>query len=225
LVSVGLWLAIFCSAFCTANSQQADAAIADTGGNILIVSPPPNVVLTTFEDDQYTRLFREQTRLVLPKQVRVDVTKPGVVDDSLDLTPALLDVGTHVDSYLLHADPFGGGRPIKMYQGFVTFDVPILGAIMTANSLTQSDAILGSATTNYIPPTVYRGFEGKGFPEQSAVVSDSLEISADFRTLYFSLRTESMMDQIRVVTAANPEPSSAALAIIVAALGVFVRRR
>jgi hypothetical protein len=224
-VSIGSFLAIICCAFHDANLPKAHAAIADIGGNILVVAPPPNVVLTQFEDDKFVRLFREQSGLTLPTEVRVDVTELGVVGAAKDLTPALLPVGTRVDSYLLHADPLGRGYPIKLFQGFVTFDVPILGAMVTADSLTKSDKLLGSATTNYIPPVIYRGFEGLGFPEAAPAVSDTMEFSPDFRTLYFTFRTESMMDQIRIVTVANPEPSTALLAVFAAAFATLRRRR
>jgi hypothetical protein len=154
----------------------------------------------------------------------MDITAPGLVDAAADLTPAQLAAGTQIDSYLLHADPLGGGMPIVMFQGSVTFDRPILGAMMTYESLTQTDSLLGSATTNYIPPEFFRGFEGPGFPIYSFAVSDSLEISDDFRTLTFAFRTESRMDQIRIVTAANPEPSTAILVALAAAF-VAIRRR
>ena len=205
-------------------TRSARAGVVDTTGNILFVTPPPNVVLTTFEDNLNVRLFREQTGLVLPISITLDVTKPGKVDAFSDLTRAKLAQGTHVDSYLLHADPLGFGIPIRVFEGSVTFNQPILGAMMTYESLTASDALLGSATTNYIPPETFRGFEGPGFRETGPVVSDSLEISADFLTLKFSFRTESRMDQIRIVTVPNPEPSTAGLAAFAAAFAAFRRR-
>lgn len=203
----------------------ADAAVVSTVGNVLMVDPPPNVVLTVFEDNDYVRLFREQTGLVLPRAVTVDVTAPGMVDAAEDLTPAELAAGTRVDSYLLHADPFGNGVPIVMFEGSVTFNRPILGAMMTYGSLTETDSLLGSATTNYIPPEFYRGFEGPGFPVNAAAVNDWLAISDDFHTLTFAFRTESRMDQIRIVTVANPEPATAILAAVATAFVVIRRRR
>jgi hypothetical protein len=204
-------------------TRTARAGVADTTGNILFVSPPPDVVLTTFEDNTNVRLFREQIGLVLPKAITLDVTMPGKVDAFSDLTRASLAQGTNVDSYLLHADPLSFGRPIRVFEGSVTFDQPILGMMITFEALTASDTLLGSATTNYIPPETFRGFEGPGFPESNPIVGDSLELSADFLTLKFSFRTESRMDQIRVVTAPNPEPSTAVLVTIVAAFAAFRR--
>jgi hypothetical protein len=221
LASLGVLIA---SLLGFAATRSARAGVVDTTGNILFVAPPPDVVLTTFEDNINVRLFHEKTGLVLPKAIDLDATKPGIVDALSDLTRAKLAEGTYVDSYLLHADPLGFGIPIRVFEGSVTFDRPILGAMMTYESLTASDALLGSATTNYIPPETFRGFEGPGFPETHRAVSDSLEISTDFMTLKFVFRTESRMDQIRVVTAPNPEPSTAVLAIFAAAFAAFRRR-
>ena len=212
--SLALSAALVISCYIGPTTRSVEAAIVDTIGDILIVDPPPNVVLTTFEDDKFVRLFREQTGLVLPSVIHVDITAAGMVAAAADLTPGEVAANTLVDSYLLHADPLNRGIPIRLYEGSVTFDRPILGAMMTYKSLTDTDALLGSATTNYIPPEYYRGFEGPGFPVESPEVGDSLEISADFHTLSFIFRTESRMDQIRIVTVANPEPSSAILAAI-----------
>ncbi len=206
-------------------TRSAQAGVVDTTGNVIFVAPPPNVVLTTFEDNTNVRLFREQSGLMLPIEIAVDVTMSGLVDSSRDRTPARLAAGTHLDSYLLHADPLSHGIPIRMYAGSVTFDRPILGAMITYDSLTASDALLGSATTNYIPPEVFRGFEGPGFRVSHPSVSDSLEISADFLTLSFAFRTESRMDQIRIVTVANPEPSTLLLVSLAAVALAQMRHR
>ena len=191
-----------------ADSERAESAVVNTTGNVVLIDPPASVVLSRFEDNTNVQLFVEKSGFRLPASVTVDVTAAGIVDAASDLTPGQIAAHSLVDSYLLHADPVGYGNPVVTYQGTVTFDSPILGAMVRAVSLSSSDHMLGSATTNYIPPTVFRGFEGPGFPATAAVVSDTLDLSADFRTLSFLFHTTSQYDQIRVITAAVPEASA-----------------
>jgi len=199
--------AVFCAAQIFAAARLTYCEVVNTTGNVILIAPPASVVLSSFEDNTSVQLFVEKSGFRLPASVTVDVTAAGVVDATSDLTPGQVAAHSLVDSYLLHADPFGPGNPVVTYQGTVTFNTPILGAMVTAASLSSSDHMLGSATTNYIPPTIFRGFEGPGFPVTAAVVSDTLDLSADFRTLSFLFHTTSQYDQIRVITAAVPEPS------------------
>jgi hypothetical protein len=76
------------------------------------------------------------------------------------------------------------------------------------------------STTKYLPPNVYRGFEGPGFPATADIVRDTLQLSADFRTVTFEFRTGEMLDEARIITRARtnsgvvPEPSTACFAAI-----------
>jgi hypothetical protein len=198
-------------AICT---THAEAAIVSTSGSVVEIAAPASVVLGALEHDMAVRFFLERGALSLPSNLAVDVTQPGIVDSASDLTPGQIPAGTTVNSYLLHADPVGPGFPVKQYEGSITFDVPILGAIVNARQLNAGDLVVGSPTTIYVPRDPDSGFEGPGFPISGASVSDLLALSPDLRTISFHLRVESRLDQIRIITAAVPEPSSAFLLIV-----------
>lgn len=211
------------------SDAEVNAAVSSTAGSVAQIPPPASVVLSALEHDTAARLFLEREAFLLPTTLSVDVTQPGPVDEAVQLTPGLVYAGTNVNSYLLHADPIGNGIPIKHYEGAITFNMRILGVIVNAVPLNQSDPVVGSLTTLYIPRNPDSGFEGPGYPNRSLPVRDTLAISTDMRTLSFYLRVESRLDQIRIITAAVPEPGSLVLgitaAIFVAAGRGYRRRR
>jgi hypothetical protein len=201
----------------------AEAAGIATTGDVTQIAPPASVALGALESNTEVRLFAERTALLLSQSVTVDVTQPGLVDGAEDLTPGAITANQLVSSYLLHADAIGNGQPIVMFQGSVTFDMPVLGALITASRLTPTDSVLGSLATVY-NPTVNRGFE---FGVAGQGVSDSLVLSPDRLTVSFVFRTTSQYDQVRIVTSAIPEPTSVYLGgsgCVGIALSLLVRR-
>jgi hypothetical protein len=199
------------------SAGSARSNVVGTSGDVMIIAPPPSAVRGALEDNKFDKVFAEQSSLVLPSDVAVDVTNTNAVDERADLSPGLVPAGTVIDSYLLHSDIVGYG-PIRQFKGTVTFDTEILGVIVQATGLYATDKLLGSSTTKYLPPNVYRGFEGPGFPATADIVRDTLQLSADFRTVTFEFRTGEMLDEARIITRARtnsgvvPEPSTACLA-------------
>jgi hypothetical protein len=201
----------------------AEAAGIATTGNVSQIAPPASVALGTLESNTEVRLFAERIAQLLSQALTVDVTQPGLVDGAGDLTPGAINANQLVNSYLLHEDAIGKGQPVVMFEGSVTFDTPVLGALVTATRLTPTDSILGSPTTAY-NPTVDRGFE---FGVAGQGVSDSLVLSPNRLTVSFVFRTESQYDQIRIITSTIPEPTSAYIGgsgCVVIALSLLVRR-
>ncbi len=119
----------------------------------------------------------------------------------------IISAGTTVSSYLLHFDPVGSPTVGLISTGSITFDTDILGLIFTGTALGNTDGVLGSATTTYTG-TFNRALELVSPPPGTA---DIVTISADRRTLTFSLQTSTGQDHLRVVTAAVPEPNPALL--------------
>ena len=114
------------------SSASVEAGIISFLGDVDFIAPPPSVVLGVLEDDQLTRVFLEQSALILGSDVDADVTSPGVVDEAADLTPGTIFSGTRVDSYLFPFDPASGSGASG---GSVTFNRDILGILVQTSSL------------------------------------------------------------------------------------------
>jgi hypothetical protein len=194
---------------------RASASIVSTTGDVAQVPAPPSVDNDVYESDTHISLFVERQSLRLSSAVTVDISQPGTVTDSPDFSRTDLAAGTWVDSYYLHFDPVGSPAPsFVSLTGFVTFDQPILGIIITNTYLNACDAILGAPGTIY--PT------GGPVSPGLDLNQDVLTLTADRHSLWISLSARRGIDALRVVTAAVPEPATASLLIIAAA---FLPRR
>ncbi|MGB1124495.1 MAG: hypothetical protein ACPG4Q_04745, partial [Phycisphaeraceae bacterium] len=89
------------------------------------------------------------------------------------------------------------------------FDRPILGVIGAASSLRATDAVLGTKGVSYpvIDPNAedpkQETASGIDYPGGWSFV-DSAEVVNNGTSLHLSLTTGAMMDQVRVLVAADP---------------------
>lgn len=193
----------------------AMAGIISTTGQIdLLSSPPASVKIGKLQSNTDIFTFTEQTGVSLSKVLDVDITTPGTYMTVASLTPGTLSVGTPIESYFLHTDPPNNS---SKYDGSVTFSTPILGVIVISRTLSNSDAELGASGTTY--PT---GDIGRGLELTSG--QDFVTLSSDLKTLTVHFFTHGNVDEVRIVTAAVPEPRSLLLAgcglVILAAASV-----
>lgn len=213
IASVGLMAALGIAA--TAASPARASQILSLTGITQIQAPASDVPPsdprspTTQYPNSTMFIWSEQTNLRLDSNgVMVDMSGPGMSDTSNNFKPSAASVGanTNVDSYLIHADPTGSGSPPTLYTGSVTFNEQILGIIDTSNRLNATDILLGN------PSTTYPGSNGPPYPGSS--LTRGLEGSVDSvvwvtnggLTLNFS--TGASIDEIRVIVASAPEPST-----------------
>ena len=208
---------------------RADGAIALTG-NIESVSPPASVVVHAYESDALARIFIERQSFTLPTNLTVDFTATGTYDGTADL-PAIKPViasGTVLDSYFVHADNLSS-QGLREYSGTITFDVEILGVVLTnlaaTRLLSTADGIVGYPGTTY-PPTAEGARDVElGLGSQL----DQLTLSADRKTLTFHLATEQSADQFRILTApstaAVPEPASVTIMLVGLVIGAVAHGR
>jgi hypothetical protein len=200
-------------------AQSAESAGGSVSGNVEQIAPPPSVVLGALESNSFVRFFAERTANFLNQDVSADITQPSIVGNLSDLTPGVVSANQLVDSYLLHADAITDEQPSVTFHGSITFDRPILGILVRGPALSATDSNLGSPLTAYIPAEFNRGLELSSM----SPVGDSLQLSADFQTITFVLKSGALYDQIRVITASIPEPST--LALVACYLGVALIKR
>jgi hypothetical protein len=206
------------------SSANAAMALTPTTGAVVAMPAPPSLQYNAFESDTTIALITEQTNFELPGSVPLDVDgATGLYDQVVDLTGGVLPAGSRVDIHILHFDPVGAPRTLFRAMGSVTFDRPIVGLALRRLTLEASD-FYGAAGTTY--PTAatanFREFELNG---GAIGVTDTVEISADQRTLLVDWGATPYFDQLRVFTAV-PEPSAlVVLSPVVAGSAVFGARR
>jgi hypothetical protein len=178
-------------------------------GQLTVVAPPPSVQKGADQSSTTAIIFQERSGFTLPSNVAVDVTAPGTSNSGNGYTPSpgTVALGTSVDVWFIHSDP--PGNVSTNYVGTVTFDTPILGIIDTIPGLNDTDASLGHPGTSY--PT--------GLANRALETPDTLTLSANDRTISFNFTTSSAVDEVRILVAAVPEPSTLVTSAISA--GVF----
>ncbi len=213
LLSLAVMLACF-------RAETAKAGTISTTGAIdLLPSPPPSVLLGALKSDTQLVAFQESSNLTLSQNVRVDITIAGTYQSDNSLAPGTISAGTEVDSYFLHSQPV---HQPQVYVGSITFSTPILGVIVLDAGLDRTDALLGAPGTLYPTGNVGRGLE-------LSPTEDYVSLSSDLKTLSVHFTTHTDIDEVRILTAAVPEPASLILAVpalvFVPLLRRFVRRR
>jgi hypothetical protein len=162
------------------------------------------------ESDTTAYAFTERAILELAAPVNVSTQASGTYTLAAQLTPASIAAGTLVSSFLLHTDR---ASTTTNYIGSITFANPILGVIVTNAALNNTGAVFAAPGTTC--DTTSRGLELNGMGG-----GDVFTISSDYTTFRFNFRTSSGMDEVRIVTAAVPEPSTWSL--LAGALGGLV---
>ncbi len=176
-------------------TASAAADIVSTSGAINNIPSPPSVVPGALENDTRIPAFAERQTRVLTVPLTVDIGMDGVYDAANPtLTPRVIPAGATVNSYFLTADIIGGG-PITL-TGTIVFDEDILGLQITDASLDLTDGPLGAIGTVYPGAVANRGIDFS--------LNDVVDLQPDRRTLRVSFDVFNVVDQIRVVTAAQP---------------------
>lgn len=174
----------------------ATPAGVSSSGAVHVISAPPSVQLGALESDTQIQFFGERLGVSLSSNVGVDISSAGTYSSVAGLSTGIVSAGTIVDSYYLHADPVGFSNTVgQLEAGAVTFPTDVLGVIVLDPSLTASDPAVGFLGTSY--PNGGRALE-LGSPTDTAI------LSADRRTVTLHLANSSASDDVRVITAANP---------------------
>ena len=158
---------------------------------------PLSVLQDHTESDFHVFVLPEQKNLKLPVDLSVDITIP-VSFPGGPLSPNIIPAGTTVSSYLLHADREGNMPlpPLKL-NGSVAFEEMVLGMMFLSGSLSDSDGIVGALAVQGHYPT------GQPLRGMRLDASDLLQWSGN--TIEFNFQLDSLSDQVRIITAPEPE--------------------
>ncbi len=170
------------------------------------------------------RVFQEREKFILPTSVAIDINASGLFGRTAGFAPsnARISENSEVDSFWIHFDPIG--TPANMTRiGTITFDQDILGIIVGVNgginqthpdnTLGLSNSVLGLPGIGY-DFTITDLFPGGG---------DQISLSADRRTIGFTLISGPGSDNMRVITAV-PEPTPFTLSFTTFMLLAIYRR-
>ncbi len=164
-----------------------------TSGALRVAGYPRSPEDGAAESADTLAVFKERggMQLAAGDTVRLEVSEPGAVADTPAFTPAMLGPGTWLNSHVVHLDPPGAGAAYA--RGSVTFDTNVLGVIVTTAGLDASQPLLRKPGVGYALGDPARGLE--------LAAGDTVEISADRRTVTVTASAASELDEVRIVTA------------------------
>ncbi|MGN6367815.1 MAG: hypothetical protein ACTHN5_06100 [Phycisphaerae bacterium] len=196
------------------------AVTGATGAVVLNTSPPASIISGDWESNTAIREFVEAEPKTLTQAVAVDLTAPGTSPGAADdnLSPGTIPVGTVVNSYFLHFDPVGKPSTPVTLSGSITFDTPVLGLIALSSTLNGSIGSLGLASTTYASGSDH----GMEFAPNADGTNDVLTLSADRRTVSFTVTANLNGDELRIVTGV---PEAGSLGVVVGGGILLAARR
>lgn len=167
--------------------------------------------LRSYLNDRKIFLLPEAQNHAIVAPIRVDLAGGGSYWPAVpgrrgqsgadDLIPA----GTRLSSHLIffHPGPHSNGTTIHL-TGEITFAHPIVGVICSDALLEATDGVLGLPAAEYATLVGRRGTEARdNYSLREPLEHDTLRISPDRRTLFFSFNVDQERDQIRVLVDAR----------------------
>ncbi|NJK48974.1 PEP-CTERM sorting domain-containing protein [Candidatus Gracilibacteria bacterium] len=145
-------------------------------------------------------------------------------NDDIALDAGTIASDTLVDSYNIYFHPESNSSSWKTASGSITFDSEILGLIWSKSNLEASDTSLGTSGTPYAQIGDWRGLEEKNNPDLSGLSNFIVNGGGKTLNLSFNVR-ETGYDELRVITAATPEPLTILGASTAIGFGVFFKRK
>lgn len=198
---------VVCHLILALSHSVARADIVAVGGSAVVAEPPSNIQNAQWTSDTEARIWLER-ETILSAPLLADAVSTGVVfQNGIVGEPGFIPEGTPVASYMLRTDPVTTGGGGVFYDGFIDFDLPILGVMFLRSTIVASDALLAR------PGVLYNQNSDRGLEVHSGVsdpMRDALLISADRLRIEFDWRTFAGTDDVRILIAV-PAPGSLAL--------------
>jgi hypothetical protein len=147
-----------------------------------------------------------------------DVSYPS---SGINLDAGTIASGTSLDSYKIYFNTEDNSSSWKNATGSITFDKPILGLIWSRGNLASSDSTFGALGTPNEQTGRWRGLESN---DTSGLTDFFTAGGGDTLNLNFNIVSEGY-DELRVVTAAAPEPLTMLGAGTAISFGVAFRKK
>lgn len=191
-------------------AQVSIAGVISTSGDLWRVATPADISAMQYESNVSAVIFGERIGVTVEDPFFSTIIPfIGNQDDGLGVYSSgnaaieaswggNLGPGTY-NSYMIHGDKDGANQT---FVGSVTFENAIEGIIYKQTELCDTDPVLGAPGTTYEACGSGRIFELDG-------VNNYMILSADRKTLDFSMVVAHNMDNIRIVTSAVPVPAAA----------------
>ena len=173
--------------------------------NVVMLEPPPisavfDAPVPDIEHSKNIWAWPERMNYVLPRNITVDISKPGFYEKDHGQTSKVIPAGTMVNCYFLHYDVVGSTR--SETSGAVSFGSDILGVICLSASQDAVDDVLGAPGVTYHTGRKSRGFENSG--------QDAVTLSGDMRLLTIDrFLVTSPGEDVRILTRPEGEASYA----------------
>ena len=176
--------------------------INDASSIIEFTLPGPQQPLTELANSKKLLLIPEQHHKQIHRTINVRAVHPGKPWPGNNPSTLTFKPGQVVSSYLLVYIPDSmEAIPSHSISGSITFERPILGAVIQDAPLKQADQIFGIKDIDYDSLT-WRRLEATQ-TDDGNVRADSLHISPDGKQLYFNLHVSTGQDSIRVLIDEN----------------------
>mgnify|MGYP001321730249 CR=1 FL=1 len=193
-----------------AGVMALDGILHVSGEIHYLSSPPTSVRAGQLQSDQTLYLFAERNDVTLPKPIRVISPEPKTITCATPVKEIELPAGTRCRSIMIHSDLDQEQGPLT---GTVRFDRPVLGIIISAMGLQDSDAFAGSPLTEYptdedviAPGNLSRGTAAPW--KSSKEANDSITIHNDRLGVTATLQAPGLnIDQIRILLQAESDSS------------------
>ena len=172
------------------------SGIKGSTGAFRFKPPWPRQLRYTRSNDEIF-VLPEGFRATLSKPMNVNISEPGEYRLERDLTPASIEQGTPIRSFLLHYRPEKPGARAGI-SGSITFDRPVLGLIVLQKELSESKKLL-------TPRRIEDVKEGRQLELTGTRAGDSVVLSEDRHTVNLKLAVpRRFADLVRVILDDRP---------------------
>ncbi|MEM9280223.1 MAG: FecR domain-containing protein [Verrucomicrobiota bacterium] len=177
------------------NTWETSFGVESVSGDLRVARPGERLAPGLAVDSDSLLLFPERESVTLPEGFALNASQSGVYQRPFRKQLDYLSENLTVDSYLLQYHPRSGdGRSNeeRIFTAELRFDRPIVGLILGADQLQDSDALLA------MPGAQLNTISRRGIN-----VDDRVELSEDRRTLRIRMSIQDSVDQIRVLVDAS----------------------